>query len=185
MGMTANVVMPLIEVLYPNRVRLDGQCVVWTGECRRGYGRLQRDGVRWSAHRLAYILAHGPIPDGLLVCHTCDNPSCVRLEHLFLGTDADNFQDMHAKGRYVGRLKLTTSQVEEIRRRYSAGERQVDLARQFGVTQPAISIIVNQKVWKGVARNYTENNGCDGPPRLANVSGKTGISDAVRISERS
>jgi HNH endonuclease len=71
-------------------------CHNWTGTVgRAGYGRVQV-----SAHRLAYELAHGPIPDGLLVLHKCDNPVCCNPDHLFLGTSADNMADKVRKGRH-------------------------------------------------------------------------------------
>lgn len=73
-------------------------CWEWSGlRSARGYGRFGHDSRR--AHRIAWELTFGPVPDGLLVCHTCDNPPCIRPEHLFLGTDADNARDMVAKGR--------------------------------------------------------------------------------------
>lgn len=64
-----------------------------------GYGRFWLDGKHWKAHQLAYVLANGPITDGLFVCHSCDNPICCRPDHLFLGTAADNQADCVAKGR--------------------------------------------------------------------------------------
>lgn len=82
-----------------------GQCWLWTGKkAGNGYGQLWCDGGRIYAHRWAYVQKHGPIPiseDGstLQVCHHCDTPSCVRADHLFVGTQADNLADMEAKGR--------------------------------------------------------------------------------------
>ena len=65
----------------------------------KGYGFRSLNGRQMRAHRAAWIEAHGPIPDGMMVLHRCDNPGCVRVEHLFLGTAADNTADMITKGR--------------------------------------------------------------------------------------
>lgn len=78
-------------------------CIEWTGAINSGgYGNLWYEGKYWKAHRLAWAQANGPIPPGMFVLHRCDNPPCVNLEHLFLGTAADNTADMLAKGRSRG-----------------------------------------------------------------------------------
>ncbi len=136
-------------------------CWVWTGtKFGGGYGQFSwiiRKKRRFaSTHRVAFEITFGEIPERLVVCHTCDNPSCVNPYHLFLGTPKDNTNDMIQKGRAIhqsheenGRSKLTEVQVEEIRRRYIP--RIVTtrmLAKEFGVTSSVISDVVNYKTWK-------------------------------------
>lgn len=82
------------------RVKRGEGCWEWQGEIAwTGYGRWVVSRVHWAAHRLAYTLANGPIPDGQIVCHSCDNRRCVRPDHLWLGTYSDNIQDALRKGR--------------------------------------------------------------------------------------
>lgn len=87
------------ERFEANFEKADG-CWEWTGtRVEFGYGQIIRDGRRLRAHRVAYEIAYGPIPDGLVVRHKCDNPPCVRPDHLELGTRADNNQDRENRGR--------------------------------------------------------------------------------------
>ncbi len=134
-------------------VRGATECWPWLGAENSGYGFFFRSSKprRWyKAHRFSYELHYGPIPDGLCVCHHCDNPSCCNPAHLFLGTRADNNRDRANKGRGAPQdgqrnhnAKLTDVQVAEIRERYAVGGvSQQALADMFEVKQPQISRLV-------------------------------------------
>ena len=133
-------------------------CILWAGARKpNGYGQRRLPGGRFtSAHRQAWVEAHGPIPAGMVVMHRCDNPPCVNVDHLMLGTQADNLADMRRKGR-AGRgaargeaapsAKLTWVQVESIRQRVANGERPIDLAAEFGLSRSSVHSIVHYKTW--------------------------------------
>lgn len=124
------------------------ECWPWAGtKTRGGYGTFRGT----TAHRVAFERANGPIPDGLVVMHTCDNPSCCNPEHLRAGTQQENIADMWAKGRngdlrvfgeHHGMAKLTFAKVQAIRDLYRQGSKQLALASDFGVAQSHISRIV-------------------------------------------
>src|SRR6266850_5551698 len=92
------------------KVDKTGQCWVWTGgKFRCGYGVVKRDGKLLKAHRLAWQMHFGRIPDGAFIMHHCDNPPCVRPQHLFPGTNADNVADKIAKGRQAYGERITAN----------------------------------------------------------------------------
>lgn len=96
---------PLIVAKFWSRVdipRKDALCWTWTAAKIKGYGTMNVGGKNCGAHRIAWELFNGPIPDGLHACHHCDNPSCVNPSHIFLGTHQDNMADKQAKGRGPG-----------------------------------------------------------------------------------
>ena len=149
-------------------------CWPWTGACNAdGYGQMKVSGRVVGAHRIAYELQVGPVPGGLSVLHSCDNPPCVRGAHLLLGTQTDNVRDMFAKGRAnsatgdrngsrrhperrphlrgesCGHAKLTWDAVREIRRRYQP--RRVSLAKlakDYGVSTGAVQQVIEARTWK-------------------------------------
>jgi hypothetical protein len=129
-------------------------CWLWTASLSEdGYGYFgvhEVDGWRMrKAHRIAYQLAYGPIPEGVRVLHTCDDPRCVNPEHLFLGTQTDNMRDMAAKGRGVYRARLTAEQVRTIRARYAAGGvTQRELGAEYGLTPMGIGHIIRHQTWR-------------------------------------
>lgn len=89
----------LEELFWPRVLKTD-KCWEWTGGLdRQGYGKFYNQRGAPRAHRFSYELAFGPIPQGKLVCHHCDNPKCIRPDHLFIGTHKDNTQDAVRKNR--------------------------------------------------------------------------------------
>jgi len=136
--------------------RGDG-CWLWTAaKNNTGYGVLSvgRGTARRmvKVHRLSWEIHYGPIPDGLFVCHHCDTRPCVRPDHLFLGTNAENMQDAARKLRSSAprgrQLTPETAMVAFLR--CSAGERQVDVARDLGVTPHSIGHLMNGCSWHHV-----------------------------------
>lgn len=145
------------QARFWSKVHRSEGCWEWTGaHSACGYGQLRSRGVTYYAHRVSMQIAGVGLDESTWVLHHCDNPPCVRPDHLFLGTPKDNSQDMNSKGRGRGKphpgetncnAKLTEREVFEIRSLYAEGQRQVDLARRFGVTQANISIIVRGQGW--------------------------------------
>lgn len=129
-------------------------CWEWIGyKDKHGYGVVKFSSKSLRAHRVAWVIANGEIPNGLLICHHCDNRKCCNPDHLFLGTHKDNVQDRDAKGRANQvrgekhyRAKLTEKQVLEIRHRFkSESVTYTQLSREYQVSRVQISNIIRNK----------------------------------------
>jgi hypothetical protein len=145
-----------VEERFWSKVDKTPECWIWTGATNsRGYGLTTNKpipGVGCFAHRLSWFLAYGPIPDDLCVLHRCDNRECVRPDHLWLGTRADNLRDMVEKGRQSRGVsqphaKLTVAKVVEIRRLAAQGASHTRLAGVFGVSRSSVDNVVNGTRW--------------------------------------
>lgn len=162
---------PPIETRFWSKVQKTEGCWLWTAaRFHNGYGAFRYEGGQWRAHRVAYTWLVGPIPDGMEVCHMCDNPACVRPDHLFLGTRKENAEDMVAKERAAvgdknasrlhpdrlrrgeahGRAKVTEQQVREIRKLAAQGVPHRAIAAQFGLTSTPVLDIIHRKHWAHV-----------------------------------
>lgn len=135
-------------------------CWTWTASrYTSGYGQFgdNRDGVwkPYGAHRISWEIHQGPIPDGMVVCHTCDIKLCVNPDHLFLGTQAENLADMVAKGRTngpkgerSGLAKLDTAKVLAIRKLLKQGRlTQRQIGAMFDIDNSTVCCINTRKTW--------------------------------------
>lgn len=150
-----------VERFWEKTRSQDNGCIEWTASFNgRGYGQFRLLGQRKNitAHRFSWILANGQIPNGLCVCHKCDNRSCVNPEHLFLGTFADNSADMVAKNRGRGakrngslnpRAKLSEVDVESIRHSSVSLSK---LAEAFGISKSQAHRIKTGAAWSAITQ---------------------------------
>jgi len=141
---------PTREERFWNKVAKSDGCWEWTGTHRSGsyrYGVLKGRKAE-LAHRVSWEINVGPIPPGLDVLHHCDNPPCVRPDHLFVGTQGDNNRDRDRKGRQRSPRKLTIYTVREIRRRRGNGEKLRVLAEDYGITTGHVSNIYRRIWWR-------------------------------------
>jgi hypothetical protein len=159
---------PLAEHFW-SKVDRSGDCWLWLASRRpNGYGTYYVDRVPMLAHRIAWELTYGSIPQGLFVCHSCDTPACVRPDHLLLGSARANLLDARRKGRApvatprpkTGLLRgeqnpaarLTVNSLVEIRRRVAVGtEPYATIAAAFGVSRSLVYQLAHRKVWRHVA----------------------------------
>jgi len=145
-----------VQEQFENQIfySIDG-CWYWIGTIGpRGYGSINVNGASKRAHRVSYEIYKGNIPAGLFVCHSCDNPLCVRPDHLILGTQKENMQDMWGKGRgckgeKAPWAKLKRKDVDEIRELYAKGGVAMrPLAKRFNVSYTTVNFVINNKSWK-------------------------------------
>lgn len=146
-------------------VRKTKGCWLWTGTTNHwGYGMINlggKHGRAERAHRLSWQIHCGPIPPGLFVCHSCDNPACVRSEHLFLGTHIDNMNDCRSKARYDrvkrpkgeqhGNATLTEAEVLSMRREYAERPEVLRVyAERYSTSIANVHSILTHKAWKHI-----------------------------------
>lgn len=128
-------------------------CLLWLGGVDvKGYGQTSWQGTNWFAHQAAWMVANGPIPAGMCVCHSCDVPSCINVAHLWVGTSAENTADKVSKGRCARmpgeknpRAKLTIEQADTIR--LMAGTHEA-IAARFGVSRTLVGKIKSGLNWR-------------------------------------
>jgi len=144
---------PILERFW-ERVEKSEGCWEWKGgKSTRGYGVFGKV----QAHRFSWELHNGPIPEGLCVCHRCDNHSCIRPDHLFLGTQLDNMRDRKAKGRYIGlageknpKAKIKEEQVRQIRAMLDQKVKCPKVAKALGISVYIVEGIASGRSWRTV-----------------------------------
>lgn len=157
--LTAGERVSLRQRFWANVKKGDG-CWEWQA-CRlsNGYGMIGNKGKGYLTHRVSWELTYGDIPEEQCVLHHCDNRSCVRPDHLFLGTRGDNARDMVSKGRHrygvrINTCKLTEDQVRQARMEYRDSDITVkDLAIRYGVSITAMSFLLRGKNWSSIPDN--------------------------------
>lgn len=125
-------------------------CWEWNGTQRKGYGIVVIGGMRMSAHRVAWSIYTGRPCLGLLVCHKCDNHSCVNPEHLFAGTQKENMQDCVRKGRHLrGEQKSTRTRatIDKMHRMAARGLSHCKISARLGIPRRTVSSIISGTTW--------------------------------------
>lgn len=150
----------LVKARLFNNCRLsDTGCWLWTGPTRTGYGVFYVGSKNRSAHRISYEAFIGPIPKGMHILHSCDNPGCINPAHLRPGTVKENMADREARrrrsvrGEQIGTSKLTYQDVLDIR---NSKEKPAVLAKKYGVHPCHIWVVRKGKAWKHVESDLSK-----------------------------
>lgn len=146
---------PSLEERFYNKVNKTDSCWIWTAyRSNFGYGTIGIEKKTCKAHRVAWELEYGTIPKDMQVCHSCDNPSCVRPSHLFIGSQQDNIDDQMKKKRHVsfkgsdnGMSRLSEEDVRSIHDGDSKGISHNKIAQYHGVSRHHVSQIIRGKRW--------------------------------------
>lgn len=148
----------LKQIFEDKYIKLDNGCWQWTANIStNGYGQISRNKTTCRAHRIAYNLYIGEIPEGMVVCHKCDNKLCVNPDHLFIGTQEDNIRDClnkdrNAYGSRNAKAKLKEDDIFSIKVRYKNGVTMQEIGNIFGVSKNTISQVINNKTWAKIKK---------------------------------
>lgn len=176
------------------KIRITPGCWLWTGEKGgKGYGRMTIAKKYLMAHRLSYELYVGPIPSGMIICHTCDNPACVNPDHLWPGTDKTNAEDKMAKGRWacgkrvpgqeLSYARLSDEDVYAIR---ADGRYLKLISEEYGISAAHVNQIKTRIRWQHLPPRGDERDSPDGRkrPRGTSIKQSAGLRPNPRPSAR-
>ena len=148
----------LLSRTIPQQGPLSTPCLIWQGARNRGGYGVYNGGPHKTirVHRTMWEHRYGQIAEGMHICHKCDVRACCNVDHMFIGSNADNTADKVAKGRQtkgskIGRSKLTESQVSDIKSRLARGEKQAAIAAIYGVVQCSVADINTRRTWRHVS----------------------------------